>query len=193
MKISRILAQAALTLLPVVAMAAESRPLSYLDGDWNADGVPDRAYLIAFDDTGAVDLAVYLGESNTGELRLAAHRENVGSLNGLSSNIGYERWTVPVLRAGGAGDSFEMFNRNDTIQETKTFTMNWRNGAFVVGTFRSESVGLMVCNVDYMAKRATFIPVGPDAETQMTVTIAPVKIADWKLHMDYLPEFCFGR
>ena len=151
-----------------------SNVLSAVSGDWNKDGVLDRAVLVADPDNTAADLLVYAGTARGLVLLTSAHDV---------AYAGMMAGTHPSLTLGKSG-ALQVYSENEGVGTghfDRTLTLAWRDNRLVVsGVTLHENdttnpdgggscdINLLTGNIDRAA--------GPDFVTKR-VHITPGAIA----------------
>ena len=102
-----------------------SQVLSAVSGDWNKDGIPDRAVLVADPDNTAADLLIYTGTAKGLVLSGSAHDVvYAGMMAG----------TQPSLQVAKSG-ALQVYSENSGVGTghfDNTLTLAWRDSRFVV-------------------------------------------------------------
>ena len=126
-------------LLPATAVPADAFPagriISGASGDWNKDGAPDLALLVAPDDEDEeIGIYLYVTESDRGLLKLVASApDKVWGNTRLDGFYGQD----PAITALANG-SIAVMSQNSTIGRNrweKTLTIAYREGRFIVAGY----------------------------------------------------------
>ncbi len=102
-----------------------SNVLSAVSGDWNKDGIPDRAVLVADPDNTAADLLVYAGTNKGLVLLTSAHDV---------AYAGMMAGTQPSLQVAKSG-ALQVYSENEGVGTghfDRTLTLAWRDNRLVV-------------------------------------------------------------
>lgn len=163
-------------LVPVVAWA-QPDTVSRIVGDWNGDGVVDRATVRPLA-TGSLDLVI---QTRADDMHTLGQMRDIADENGL--------WSTPTLHLLNAS-SFEMFSKYEQGQMTLTQTITWTDDGFVVSKHRQEWIGSVICAVDYLTGTGVYTAVDQGTNSAFAFDIPPVKIEDWAFHDGLVPENC---
>lgn len=177
---------------PILVSAQASQVITYLDGDWNADGVPDRTFLMGFENSDSADIAIYLGNPETGEQTLAAHMEDVFH---AATSEGRPKDSMPRFETASR-DGFRLITENMVVGERATYTILWRGSEFVVSAFMREVFNEQhpeqgfTCIADYSTRKASFTMTGSANAEIFDIPDGAGLLEDW--NMMKIPEYCMG-
>lgn len=176
-------------LLPVSGMAADqkidlARVVSAATGDWNSDGMMDRAFLVAADnDEMDVALHIYLGELSSPLPKLEIIKPDLvwsGAMWG----------TTPSLTLGKSG-SLEVHSQNEAIGRhrwNQTLTLAYRQGAFVVAGYTYNSYDTLDLNAGLSCDVNLLTGGGIKDKKSFKIPAKMTPLADWSA--DQIPAQC---
>lgn len=176
-------------LLPVSGMAADqkidlARVVSAATGDWNSDGMMDRAFLVAGDnDEMDVALHIYLGELSSPLPKLEIIKPDLvwsGAMWG----------TTPSLTLGKSG-SLEVHSQNEAIGRhrwNQTLTLAYRQGAFVVAGYTYNSYDTLDLNAGLSCDVNLLTGGGIKDKKSFKIPAKMTPLADWSA--DQIPAQC---
>lgn len=176
-------------LLPVSGMAADqkidlARVVSAATGDWNSDGMMDRAFLVAGDnDEMDVALHIYLGELSSPLPKLEIIKPDLvwsGAMWG----------TTPSLTLGKSG-SLEVHSQNEAIGRhrwNQTLTLAYRQGAFVVAGYTYNSYDTLDLNAGLSCDVNLLTGGGIKDKKSFKIPAKMTPLADWSA--DQVPAQC---
>jgi len=172
-------ATVALLVLPLlwpisVARAADGAALAEVVGDFNHDGVKDRAVLVRNPDGDDVDLAVYLSAGGKSVARPSLYKAALGWAGDMAG-------TQPELSLNKAGSLVIVF-QNDAIGRDRwrqQFIIAYRGGELVVAGYGYQARDTLEprhggnCDVNLLTGR------GERDGKPIKLAAAPVRLADW--------------
>ena len=171
-------------LVAVPAMAAAPGPtstvISAVSGDWNDDGMMDRAVLTDNDD-GAADLWVWFGGDNG--FTLAAHAPAIANNGGLFGN-------TPELKLTDRG-GLQVSDGNEAIGRdhwTRLLTLAYRGGRLVAAGITANATDTLdpdkgqSCDINLLTGK------GVRDGKPVSVSGPPVAVSDWS--DDKVPAAC---
>lgn len=176
-------------LLPVNGMAADqkidlARVVSAATGDWNSDGMMDRAFLVAGDnDEMDVALHIYLGELSSPLPKLEIIKPDLvwsGAMWG----------TTPSLTLGKSG-SLEVHSQNEAIGRhrwNQTLTLAYRQGAFVVAGYTYNSYDTLDLNAGLSCDVNLLTGGGIKDKKSFKIPAKMTPLANWSA--DLVPAQC---
>lgn len=162
------------------AQAAEqkvdlSHVISAATGDWNNDGLMDRAFLVAPDnDDQDVGLYIYLGDQASTLPTLEIFKPNLvwsGAMWG----------TTPSLMLGKSG-SLEVISSNEAIGRSRwsqTLTLAYRSGAFVVAGYTYNSYDTLDLSAGISCDVNLLTGHGIKNKKSFSIKRQMARLADW--------------
>ncbi|WP_022951955.1 hypothetical protein [Leucothrix mucor] len=168
-------------LAPLSGTAAEqkidlARVVSAATGDWNKDGMMDRAFLVApaGNDDSDVALHIYLGEQGSPLPKLEIVKPNLvwsGAMWG----------TTPSLTIGKSG-SLEVHSQNEAIGRNRwsqKLTLAYRKGAFVVAGYTYNSYDTLDLSAGLSCDVNLLTGGGIKDKKSFKIAGKMTKLADW--------------
>ena len=173
-----------LFLLPTAAVAQPRmiepwQVIASITADWNDDGLQDRAVLYQIPDDTSASLVLYLGDSDTYDLREAAFAPEIV----WSGEMWGQRPEMMLLE----NNSLQLRSMNESIGRNRwheTLTIAYRGKRFVVAGYTFASYDTLdldaggVCDVNFLSGRAEVAPVTGSPLT-LNVAAGAVAFEDW--------------
>ncbi len=155
-----------------------AKVLSAVSGDWNKDGIPDRAVLVDDPDNTAADLLIYTGTSKGLILATSAHDVVYA---------GVMAGTQPSLQLAKSG-ALLVYSENSGVGTShfdNTLTLAWRDNQFVVSglTLHDNDTtnpdGGGACDINFLTGGIDRTA-GPDFSTKrIRIAPGPVAVSVW--------------